>query len=130
MNRDLAKISDWCSLWGMKLNPSKTQSAIVSRFRTLYPNHPDLIINNVVLNTCESFKTLRVPFDSKLSLFLSIVCTLFLPLLPKRLDYLGNLIEFTVTFLSCESVSTPSFYLVWTIALLLGPLQLHLILSC
>ena len=23
MNRDLAKIRDWCSLWGMKLNPNK-----------------------------------------------------------------------------------------------------------
>ena len=65
MNRDLAKISDWCSLWGMKLNPNKTQSMIVSRSRTLYPNHPDFIINNAVLNTCESFKILVVLFDSK-----------------------------------------------------------------
>ena len=48
--------------------------------------------------------------------------------MPKRLDYLGNLIEFSVTYLSCESVSTPSFYLVWSIALLHGPLQLHLTL--
>ena len=56
MNRDLAKISDWCSLWGMKLNPNKTKSMIVSRSRTLYHNHPDFIITNVVLNTCESFK--------------------------------------------------------------------------
>ena len=34
LNRDLAKISAWCSLWGMKLNPSKTQSMIVSISRT------------------------------------------------------------------------------------------------
>ena len=65
MNRDLAKISDWCNLWGMKLNPNKTQSMIVSRSRTPDPIHPDLIINDVVLNTCESFKILGVLFDSK-----------------------------------------------------------------
>ena len=65
MNRDLAKINDWCKLWGMKLNPSKTQSMIVSRSRTLNPSHPDLIINNVVLDTCSSFKILGVLFDSK-----------------------------------------------------------------
>ena len=35
MTRDLAKISDWWSLWGMKLNLNKTQSMIVSRCRTL-----------------------------------------------------------------------------------------------
>ena len=24
LNWDLAKISEWCKLWGMKMNPSKT----------------------------------------------------------------------------------------------------------
>lgn len=65
LNRDLAKINDWCSLWGMKLNANKTQSMIVSRSRTLYPYHPDLHINNVILTTCQSFKILGVIFDSK-----------------------------------------------------------------
>ena len=65
LNRDLTKISEWCRLWGMKLNPTKTQSMIVSRSRTLYPEHPDLLLNNVVLNTCNSFKILGVLFDSK-----------------------------------------------------------------
>ena len=65
LNRDLAKIYDWCSLWGMKLNANKTQSMIVSRSRTVYPNHRDLFINNVVLTTCGSFKILGVQFDSK-----------------------------------------------------------------
>ena len=49
----------------MKLNPNKTQSMIVSRSRTLIPNHPDLSIDNVVLHTCDSFKILGVLFDSK-----------------------------------------------------------------
>ena len=65
LNRDLAKIYDWSSLWGMKLNANKTQSMIVSRSRTVYPNHSDLFINNVVLTTCGAFKILGVLFDSK-----------------------------------------------------------------
>ena len=24
LNRDLAKIREWCKLWGMKMNPNKT----------------------------------------------------------------------------------------------------------
>ena len=47
------------------LNANKTQSMIVSRSRTVYPNHSDLFINNVVLTTCGSFKILGVLFDSK-----------------------------------------------------------------
>lgn len=65
LNRDLAKIHDWCSLWGMKLNASKTQCMTISRSRTLYPDHPDLFINNIALTSCESFKILGVLFDSK-----------------------------------------------------------------
>ena len=65
LNRDLAKINDWCKLWGMKLNPIKTQSMIVSRSRTLVPNHPDLVIDDTVLKICDSFKILGILFDSK-----------------------------------------------------------------
>ena len=65
LNRDLARINGWCNLWGMKLNPKKTQSMIVSRSRTLNPVHPDLSIGNVVLDTCSSCKILGVIFDSK-----------------------------------------------------------------
>ena len=49
----------------MKLNANKTQSMIVSRSRTVYPNHRDLFINNVALTICGSFKILGVLFDSK-----------------------------------------------------------------
>ena len=65
LNRDLAKISDWCKFWGMKLNATKTQSLIISRSRTLVPNHPDLSIDDVVLQTCASFKILGIMFDNK-----------------------------------------------------------------
>ena len=40
LSRDLVKVSEWCDLWGIKLNASKTKTMIVSRSRTMHPNHP------------------------------------------------------------------------------------------
>ena len=37
--RDLGRVSEWCNLWGMKLNGSKTKT-IVSRSRTMHPQSP------------------------------------------------------------------------------------------
>ena len=34
---DLGRVSEWCDLWGMKLNESKTKTMIVSRSLTLHP---------------------------------------------------------------------------------------------
>ena len=34
---DLGRVSEWCDLWGMKLNASKTKTMIVSRSRTMNP---------------------------------------------------------------------------------------------
>ena len=65
LNRDLNKISTWCNLWGMRLNPNKTQSMIVSRSRTVFPPHPDLLVGSTSLNSCEFLKILGVTFDSK-----------------------------------------------------------------
>ena len=65
LNRDLAKISEWCKLWGMKMNPNKTQSMIVRRCRTFQPQLPDLFIDNVPLTTSHSFKILEITFDRK-----------------------------------------------------------------
>ena len=38
--RDLGRVSEWCDLWGMKLNTSKTKTMIVSRSRTMHPQSP------------------------------------------------------------------------------------------
>ena len=38
--RDLVRVSEWCDLWGMKLNATKTKTMIVSRSRTVHPSHP------------------------------------------------------------------------------------------
>ena len=67
INRDLAKINEWCKQWGMKMNPKKTQSMILSRSRTIHPQHPDLYIDNEPLTTNNSFKILGVTFDRKLT---------------------------------------------------------------
>ena len=68
LNRDLNKICTWCNLWGMRLNPNKTQGMIVSRSRTVFPPHPDLLVGRTSLNSCNSFKVLGVMFDSRFTL--------------------------------------------------------------
>ena len=47
--RDLGRVSEWCDLWGMKLNASKTKTTIVSRSRTMHPQSPPLTIDGTVL---------------------------------------------------------------------------------
>ena len=37
LSRDLVKVSEWCDLWGMKMNTGKTKTMIVSRSRTMHP---------------------------------------------------------------------------------------------
>ena len=38
--RDLGRVCEWCDLWGMKFNASKTKTTIVSRSRTMHPQSP------------------------------------------------------------------------------------------
>ena len=90
-NRDLSKISTWCNLWGIRLNPNKTQSMIVSRSRTVFPPHRDLLVGSTSLNSCDSFKILGVMFDSMFTFEKHIYSILLR--LPKRLAYLENLVE-------------------------------------
>ena len=47
--RDLGRVSEWCDLWGMKLNASKTKTMIVSRSSTMHPLPPPLNIGRTVL---------------------------------------------------------------------------------
>ena len=44
---DLGRVSEWCDLWGMKLNVSKTKTTIVSRSRTVHPLSPPLTIGGL-----------------------------------------------------------------------------------
>ena len=67
LNDDLAVISDWCSRWGMLVNPSKTRGMLISRSRTVETLFPDLLIDGSVVEIDLELKILGVIIDSKLS---------------------------------------------------------------
>ena len=48
---DLGGVSEWCNVWGMKLNASKTKTMIVSRSCTMHPQSPPLTIGGTVLKS-------------------------------------------------------------------------------
>ena len=66
--RDLGRISEWCELWGMILNASKTKTLIVSRSHTMYLQSPPLTIGGTVLEEADDLVILGVTFDSKMTL--------------------------------------------------------------
>ena len=66
--RDLGRVSEWCDLWGMKLNASKTKTMIVSRSLTMCPQSPPLTIGGTVLKESDDLVILGVTFDSKMTL--------------------------------------------------------------
>ena len=65
--RDLGSVSEWCDLWGMKLNASMTKTLIVSRSRTMHPQSPPLSIGGTVLKESDDLVILGVTFDSKMT---------------------------------------------------------------
>ena len=64
---DLGRVSEWCDLWGMKSNASKTKTMIVSRSRTMHPQSPPLTIGGTVLKDSVDLVILGVTFDSKMT---------------------------------------------------------------
>ena len=67
LNGDLAVISDWCSKWGMLVNPSKTRGMLISRSLTVELLFPDLVIDGSVVEMVSELKILGVILDSKLT---------------------------------------------------------------
>ena len=67
LSRDLMKVSEWCDLWGMKLNESKTKTMIVSRSLTMHPQSPALTIGGTVLKESDDLVILVVAFGSKMT---------------------------------------------------------------
>ena len=63
----LALVSEWCDLWGMKLNASMTRTMIVPRSRTMHPQSPPLTIGGTVLTESDDLVMLGVTFDSKMT---------------------------------------------------------------
>ena len=65
--RDLGRISEWCDLWGMKLNVSKNKTMIVSRSpHNALPVTP-LTIGRTVLKESDDLVISGVTFDSKMT---------------------------------------------------------------
>ena len=60
LTRDRGRVSEWCDIWGMKLNASKTKTMTVSR-------SPPLTIGGTVLKESDDLVILGVTFDSKLT---------------------------------------------------------------
>ena len=58
--RGLGRVSEWCEMWGMKLNASKTKTMIVSRSRTMHPQSPPLIIGRTVLKESDDLVILEM----------------------------------------------------------------------
>ena len=67
LNRDLVKVSEWCDLWGMKLNASKTKTMIVSRSRKLHSQSLLLTIGGTVWKESDDLDILRVTIDTKMT---------------------------------------------------------------
>ncbi len=67
LDKDLERISEWCSAWGMKLNAEKTKTMIISRSRTTLSPSPLLTLNNVILQESSDLCILGVNLDSKLT---------------------------------------------------------------
>ena len=61
------KVNEWCDLWGIKLNASKTKTMTVSRSRTMHPKSPALTIGGTVLKDSDDLVILGVTFDSKMT---------------------------------------------------------------
>ena len=127
LNRDLSKISTWCNLWGMRLIPNKTQSMIVSRSRTVFPPHPNLLVGSTSPNSCEFFKIFGVTFDRKFTFerhirSISSSVAQKIGLLRKSFRIFGD----HDVLLRCFNALS---FLVWSIAPLFGPLQLIPILN-
>ena len=65
--RDLGRVSEWCDLWGMKLNANKTKTMIVSRSSTMHPLSPPLTIGGTVLKQSDDLVILGVTFDAMMT---------------------------------------------------------------
>ena len=76
--RDLGRVSEWCDLWAMKLNASKTKTLIVFRSWTMHPQSPPLTISGTVLKESDDLVILGVTFDCKIT-FGRHLCSVSVP---------------------------------------------------
>ena len=63
VNHDLGKVCEWCDLWVMKLNASKTKTTIISRSCTVHPHSLPLTAGG----KSDDIDVLGETFDSKMT---------------------------------------------------------------
>ena len=66
MNSSLSTVHAWSNQWLVDFNPVKTETMVVSRKR-IKLNHPDLIMDNNILQEVEHHKHLGITFSSDLT---------------------------------------------------------------
>ena len=66
---NLGMVSEWCDLYGIKLNASKTKTRtmIASRSRPMRPQSPPLTTGRTVLKESDDLHILGVTFDSMMT---------------------------------------------------------------
>ena len=125
LNRDLAKISAWCKLWSMKINPTKTQYMTVSRSLT---TQPDLFYWWCTFDSVWHLRFLGWFFI--MNFLLNIILAQFLLQLRRKLAYWESRLRLLGISLSFRNVLILLCYPVWSTAHLFGALQQVLILHC
>ena len=61
------KVTEWCDLWEMKLNASKTKTMIVSRSRAMHSQSPALTIGGTMQKESDDLVISGVTLDSKMT---------------------------------------------------------------
>ena len=75
LNHDLGKVSEWCDLWGMKMNASNNHDSLQVRHNA--SPVVTLTINGTVLEESDDLYILLVTFDSKVTYDIAFhsICT-------------------------------------------------------
>ena len=67
MNKDLANVYNWSIANKLSLNPSKSNHLIISPKQNILSPHVTLIVNNLLILSCDKAKYLGVFIDSRLN---------------------------------------------------------------
>ena len=67
LNRDLARIQEWCKHWCTVLNHNKSRASVFSRSRAMNHTHVYLVLSGVSIRASTNLDILGVKFDGKLN---------------------------------------------------------------
>ena len=67
LNRDLVHICLWCNSRGIRVNPNKTKSLIISRSRTVAPQFPSFVLDGTEAGRIRQLRILGVILDRLLT---------------------------------------------------------------